>query len=216
MKGQNCLEVVVNFQGSHQFSREKKNWTGRTLMVWGKGSYEVSIHVLSDNVEVLSDLLTVLTSCFSSELYTLMRDQDDGVKELKLEQENRIFNHCFTGTVPGFIDVTSVKKNCFFSSNSLTPSLFLNRCNCGRVAYFKGESEKSTWGPHVSNGAPDWGFSAACGWPVQGRSRRWRTSILSGWHNCSLLLCKLSWMLLTIQLNISQHFIFHFIDVHSM
>ncbi|XP_045927439.1 pleckstrin isoform X2 [Micropterus dolomieu] len=32
-----------------------------------------------------------------AELYTLMKDQDDGVKELKLEQENRVFNHCFTG-----------------------------------------------------------------------------------------------------------------------
>uniref|UniRef100_A0A7N8YGZ6 Pleckstrin n=1 Tax=Mastacembelus armatus TaxID=205130 RepID=A0A7N8YGZ6_9TELE len=32
-----------------------------------------------------------------TELYTLMKDQDDGVKELKLEQEHRIFNHCFTG-----------------------------------------------------------------------------------------------------------------------
>ncbi|XP_059215619.1 pleckstrin [Centropristis striata] len=32
-----------------------------------------------------------------SELYILMKDQDDGVKELKLEQENRVFNHCFAG-----------------------------------------------------------------------------------------------------------------------
>ncbi|TMS04899.1 Pleckstrin [Larimichthys crocea] len=32
-----------------------------------------------------------------TELYTLMKDQDDGVRELKLEQENRVFNHCFTG-----------------------------------------------------------------------------------------------------------------------
>uniref|UniRef100_A0A3Q3W9Q2 Uncharacterized protein n=1 Tax=Mola mola TaxID=94237 RepID=A0A3Q3W9Q2_MOLML len=32
-----------------------------------------------------------------SELYILMKDQDDGVKELKLEQGNRVFNHCFTG-----------------------------------------------------------------------------------------------------------------------
>ncbi|XP_036978531.1 pleckstrin [Acanthopagrus latus] len=32
-----------------------------------------------------------------NELYILMRDQDDGVKELKLEQEKRVFNHCFTG-----------------------------------------------------------------------------------------------------------------------
>ncbi|XP_054886221.1 pleckstrin [Poeciliopsis prolifica] len=32
-----------------------------------------------------------------AELYALMKDQDDGVKELKLEQENQMFNHCFTG-----------------------------------------------------------------------------------------------------------------------
>ncbi|XP_070772204.1 pleckstrin [Enoplosus armatus] len=32
-----------------------------------------------------------------TELYTLMKDQDDGVKELRLEQENRVFNHCFAG-----------------------------------------------------------------------------------------------------------------------
>ncbi|XP_069548874.1 pleckstrin [Brachyistius frenatus] len=32
-----------------------------------------------------------------NEIYVLMKDQDDGVKELKLEQENRVFNHCFTG-----------------------------------------------------------------------------------------------------------------------
>ncbi|XP_020486525.2 pleckstrin [Labrus bergylta] len=32
-----------------------------------------------------------------AELYTLMKDQDDGVRELKLEQENHVFNHCFTG-----------------------------------------------------------------------------------------------------------------------
>ncbi|KAM9804153.1 pleckstrin [Neosynchiropus ocellatus] len=31
------------------------------------------------------------------ELYSLMRDQDDGIKELKLEQENHVFNYCFTG-----------------------------------------------------------------------------------------------------------------------
>ncbi|XP_068184297.1 pleckstrin [Antennarius striatus] len=32
-----------------------------------------------------------------NELYILMKDQDNGVKELKLEQQNRIFNHCFSG-----------------------------------------------------------------------------------------------------------------------
>ncbi|KAM3863294.1 pleckstrin [Diretmus argenteus] len=32
-----------------------------------------------------------------NELYILMKDQDDGVKELKLEKEKRMYNHCFTG-----------------------------------------------------------------------------------------------------------------------
>ncbi|XP_048865096.1 pleckstrin [Brienomyrus brachyistius] len=32
-----------------------------------------------------------------SQLYTQMRDQDTGIKELKLEKENKIFNYCFTG-----------------------------------------------------------------------------------------------------------------------
>ncbi|XP_029926485.1 pleckstrin [Myripristis murdjan] len=32
-----------------------------------------------------------------NELYMLMKDPDDGVKELKLEKEKRIYNHCFTG-----------------------------------------------------------------------------------------------------------------------
>ncbi|XP_028845481.1 pleckstrin [Denticeps clupeoides] len=33
-----------------------------------------------------------------SELYVLMRDQDTGIKELKLEKEKKIFNHCFSGS----------------------------------------------------------------------------------------------------------------------
>ncbi|XP_059928913.1 pleckstrin isoform X1 [Gadus macrocephalus] len=32
-----------------------------------------------------------------NELYMLIRDQDNGVKELKLEIENKTYNHCFTG-----------------------------------------------------------------------------------------------------------------------
>nr|XP_023695275.1 pleckstrin-like [Paramormyrops kingsleyae] len=32
-----------------------------------------------------------------SQLYTQMRDQETGIKELKLEKENKIFNYCFTG-----------------------------------------------------------------------------------------------------------------------
>ncbi|KAM9847439.1 pleckstrin [Aulostomus maculatus] len=31
------------------------------------------------------------------ELYALLKDQDDGVKELRLEHESKVFNHCFTG-----------------------------------------------------------------------------------------------------------------------
>ncbi|XP_054654843.1 pleckstrin [Dunckerocampus dactyliophorus] len=33
-----------------------------------------------------------------NQLYTLLRDQHEGIKELKLEREKRIFNHCFTGS----------------------------------------------------------------------------------------------------------------------
>lgn len=40
-----------------------------------------------------------------------MRDQDDGVRELKLEQENRVFNHCFTGTAILVLLMLQVWKN---------------------------------------------------------------------------------------------------------
>ncbi|XP_030628613.1 pleckstrin [Chanos chanos] len=33
-----------------------------------------------------------------SELYVLMKDQDTGVKELRLEKEKKLYNHCFTGS----------------------------------------------------------------------------------------------------------------------
>ncbi|XP_066535323.1 pleckstrin isoform X1 [Hoplias malabaricus] len=32
-----------------------------------------------------------------SELYVLMKDQDTGIKEMKLEKDKKLFNHCFTG-----------------------------------------------------------------------------------------------------------------------
>ncbi|XP_062851117.1 pleckstrin [Trichomycterus rosablanca] len=32
-----------------------------------------------------------------SELYVLMKDQDTGVKEMKLEKEKKLYSHCFTG-----------------------------------------------------------------------------------------------------------------------
>lgn len=81
-----------------------------------------------------------LTMCFLSELYALLKDQDDGVKELKLEQDNRVFNHCFTGT-PLLVLVTRGAEKVFFFvliftlhmfSPLFTASLFaLYRCNSG-------------------------------------------------------------------------------------
>ena len=47
---------------------------------------------------VVEEMLKVFTLCFPSELYILMKDQEDGVRELRLEQDKRVFNHCFTGT----------------------------------------------------------------------------------------------------------------------
>ncbi|XP_037542437.1 pleckstrin [Nematolebias whitei] len=47
-----------------------------------------------------------------AELYALLKDQDDGVKELKLEQDNRVFNHCFTGaTVVEWLVVKGKARN---------------------------------------------------------------------------------------------------------
>lgn len=63
--------------------------------------------------------------CFLSELYTLMKDQDDGVRELKLEQENRVFNHCFTGTVVLVLLMLQLRKKLLFlSCNGVAPSIF--------------------------------------------------------------------------------------------
>lgn len=44
-----------------------------------------------------------------------MKNQDEGVKELKLEQENRVFNHCFTGTSGSVLLMQQVCKNFFFN-----------------------------------------------------------------------------------------------------
>lgn len=83
----------------------------------------------------------MLTLCFASELCTLMKDQDDGVRELKIEQENRVFNHCFTGTTV----LVLLMSHSFYSSLStrcLSLLISLHRCNSGRVADCKGKSEK--------------------------------------------------------------------------
>lgn len=71
-------------------------------MVWDRALLTDQLCMLSNRMIVWHDMLTVSTLCFLSELYTLMKDQDDGVRELKLEQENRVFNHCFTGRLYWF------------------------------------------------------------------------------------------------------------------
>jgi len=43
---------------------------------------------------IIAVVLSVL-----SELYVLMKDQDNGVKEMKLEKDKRLFNHCFMGEI---------------------------------------------------------------------------------------------------------------------
>lgn len=44
----------------------------------------------------------------------LMKDQDDGVRELKLEQDSRIFNHCFTGTAILILSTIEMWRKLFF------------------------------------------------------------------------------------------------------
>lgn len=42
-----------------------------------------------------------------------MKDQDDGVRELVLEQDKRVFNHCFTGAVdPVSVRVVVLYNRC--------------------------------------------------------------------------------------------------------
>jgi hypothetical protein len=42
-------------------------------------------------------LLTCLFLSLFSALYMSMKDTEKGVKELNLEKDKKIFNHCFTG-----------------------------------------------------------------------------------------------------------------------
>lgn len=43
-------------------------------------------------------LLTVSVVLFMhSALYLSMKDPEKGIKELKLEKDKKVFNHCFTG-----------------------------------------------------------------------------------------------------------------------
>lgn len=43
-------------------------------------------------------MLTVFVVCLMhSALYLSMKDPEKGIKELKLEKDKKVFNHCFTG-----------------------------------------------------------------------------------------------------------------------
>ncbi|XP_075894396.1 pleckstrin [Nelusetta ayraudi] len=58
-----------------------------------------------------------------SELYSEMRDPNEGVRELKLEQDSRVFNHCFTGsTVVAWLTAKGKARN---SSEALMLALGL-------------------------------------------------------------------------------------------
>lgn len=89
-----------------------------------------------------------------------MKDQDDGVRELVLEQEKRVFNHCFTGAV----DLVSVSQRRHPSlCGCVTAGLPLSLCrrHRGRVAGRKGEGEKSARGPDAGDRPHERGFRAA-------------------------------------------------------
>lgn len=46
-------------------------------------------------------LLTVSVVLFMhSALYLSMKDPEKGIKELKLEKDKKVYNHCFTGKEP--------------------------------------------------------------------------------------------------------------------
>lgn len=36
---------------------------------------------------------------YFSELYVSMKDPDRGIREIKLEKDKKVFNHCFTGKI---------------------------------------------------------------------------------------------------------------------
>lgn len=64
-------------------------------------------------------MLTVFVVCFMrSALYLSMKDPEKGIKELKLEKDKKVFNHCFTGKELLFLVL-------FFSFNKKNTGLSL-------------------------------------------------------------------------------------------
>lgn len=59
------------------------------------------------------------------------------------------------------------------------------------MAGLEGQGEEPARGPDAGDGPDERGVTAACGGPVQGRSRGWGPAVLPGRHQRSLLLCKL-------------------------
>ena len=49
----------------------------------------------------------IFSSSALSELYVSMRDPESGIKELKLEKEKKLYNHCFSGITP-YIQLNSI------------------------------------------------------------------------------------------------------------
>lgn len=113
----------------------------------------------------------MLTCCLFSELYTLMKDQDEGVRELKLEQDNRLYNHCFSGTaVLGFF---FQRYRCWrlflslsFSSNILntfTASLFYAGATVVEWLVSKGKARNSAEALMLATGLLNEGFLQPAG-----------------------------------------------------
>ena len=49
----------------------------------------------------------IFSSSALSELYVSMRDPESGIKELKLEKEKKLYNHCFSG-ITQYIQLNSI------------------------------------------------------------------------------------------------------------
>lgn len=64
-------------------------------------------------------LLICLFSSSCSALYLSMKDAEKGVKELNLEKDKKIFNHCFTGKRPCKSELGQLEKAIWSSSSAL-------------------------------------------------------------------------------------------------
>lgn len=131
-------------------------------MVWDRALLTDQLCMLSNRMIVWHDMLTVSTLCFLSELYTLMKDQDDGVRELKLEQENRVFNHCFTGRLYWFYWCYRWGRRAAI----LTVSLFSDFCTGATVVEWlvsKGKARNKSEAVMLATGLLSEGFLQPAG-----------------------------------------------------